>query len=239
MSSTWYGYEMNEFEFDGKKAKIVFPSTPAKGNPWAMKTEYFAAFQNAEKALVDKGYHLVFIENTTRWCIDEDLDRRHRFTQYLISEYSLSSKCAIVGMSCGGMIGVKYAARYPGDVAVLYLDAPVMNLLSCPAGVGKAGNDMLAEFTEHTGVTVSKLLNYREHPIDMKDILLKNNIPIILVCGDADMVVPYEENGKILYDYYKSHNGAIELILKEGCDHHPHGLDDPEPIVNYIEAYMR
>jgi hypothetical protein len=28
--------------------------------------------------------------------------------------------------------------------------------------------------------------------------------------------------------------GRIELIAKPGCRHHPHGLDDPSPVVDFI-----
>jgi alpha-beta hydrolase superfamily lysophospholipase len=68
--------------------------------------------------------------------------------------------------------------------------------------------------------------------------LAEARLPIILVCGDSDKTVPYEENGKILYERYKEMGGTIELILKEGCDHHPHSLEDPTPIVNFILKYQ-
>ena len=45
-------------------------------------------------------------------------------------------------MSCGGMHAVYIAAKYPEYVSLLYLDAPVLNLLSCPCGIGVEGNDM-------------------------------------------------------------------------------------------------
>ena len=39
-------------------------------------------------------------------------------------------------MSCGGLCAINFAAKYPDLVSVLYLDAPVVNLLSCPMGFG-------------------------------------------------------------------------------------------------------
>lgn len=232
----WLNFKVDEFLFEGKKAIVICPETTEKHRRWLMKAEYFTAFQNAEKALVEKGFHLAFLENTTRWCIDEDLHRRARFQEFVKEKYKLSNKCSMVGMSAGGLISVKYAALYPEKVSVLYLDAPVMNLLSCPLGLGN-GRDYKEEFYKHTGLSLIELLNYRDHPIDKKDILLKNNIPIILVCGDSDDVVPFEENGKVLYDYYIQNNGKIKLILKAGCGHHPHCLEYPEPITEFIEQY--
>jgi len=144
-----------------------------------------------------------------------------------------------VGMSCGGLIGTKFAAKYPECVSALYLDAPVMNFLSCPAGLGVAGNSLYEEFYQATGITVSALLNYREHPIDKKHLLLENKIPVVMVYGDSDTVVPYVENGAVLEKYYKENGGVIEVYGKEGCGHHPHGLPDNTPIVNFVEKYSK
>ena len=140
-------------------------------------------------------------------------------------------------MSCGGLIAVKLAAKHPEAVSALYLDAPVLNFLSCPANVGRNDATMLDEFTRDTGITLSMLLSYREHPIDKMHLLLKNNIPIFMVYGDSDDVVPYHENGALLEKYYKENGGIIECIGKQGCGHHPHGLEDNTPLIEFAERY--
>ena len=48
----YYGREMLEFEFLGRQAKLVLPETPAKGNPWLIKTEYFWAFSEFERDMI-------------------------------------------------------------------------------------------------------------------------------------------------------------------------------------------
>lgn len=53
--------------------------------------------------------------------------------------------------------------------------------------------------------------------------------------GDSDKVVPYEENGAQLYRMYTEANAPIQLILKPGCDHHPHGLEDNTPLIEAVE----
>ena len=52
--------------------------------------------------------------------------------------------------------------------------------------------DFWGEFHNATGITLSELLNYRNHPIDRVPELLKANIPIFMAAGDSDDVVPYE-----------------------------------------------
>lgn len=235
----WNGFRRIDFEFEGREAILVFPDNANQEKNWLLKTEYFDAFPNFEVEMVKRGWHLAYIKNVTRWCLDEDLDLKKRFAEHLSAEYGLYSKCVPVGMSCGGMIAVKFAARYPQLVSALYLDAPVMNLLSCPAALGVATVSLWEEFAEHTGTTLSELICYREHPIDRMHILLENNIPVMLVYGDSDEVVPYCENGALLEKYYRDNGGIITAIGKSGCGHHPHGLEDNSPIIEFVEKYNK
>lgn len=56
------------------------------------------------------------------------------------------------------------------------------------------------------------------------------------ICGDSDIIVPYHENGKYHADKYKSILGFCEII-KAGCNHHPHGLEDCTPLIKFVEKY--
>jgi alpha-beta hydrolase superfamily lysophospholipase len=64
--------------------------------------------------------------------------------------------------------------------------------------------------------------------------LAKAGIPLIHVVGQADSVVPVEENTDILEQRYKALGGKIVVIRKEGVDHHPHSLKDPKPLLDFI-----
>ena len=235
--TVWNGFKMIEFEFEGREALLVFPREANSGRNWLLKTEYFGAFPSFEIEMLGRGWHLAYVKNITRWCLDEDLDLKARFAEYLHREYALSERCVPVGMSCGGLIACKFAARYPDCISALYLDAPVMNLLSCPGGIGIGSSKALPEFFAATEMTFSKLIGYREHPIDKMPDLLRHGIPIVLVYGDSDHVVPYCENGALLTEYYTKNGGNILAIGKKNCDHHPHGLEDNTPIIEFVEKY--
>ena len=49
----------------------------------------------------------------------------------------------------------------------------------------------------------------------MMNIIFKEKPPIILVSGDADTIVSFDENGKLLYDFYTQNGGKIELYMKK------------------------
>ncbi len=235
--SLWNGFKRIDFEFEGREAILIFPNDANKTDKWMLKTEYFDAFPALEIEMVNNGWHLAYIKNVTRWCLDEDLHLKKRFADFIIKEFNLYKKCIPVGMSCGGLIGTKFAALYPQYVSALYLDAPVLNLLSCPADIGLGKGGLFEEFTKATGVTLSDLICYREHPIDKMHILLENDIPVILVYGTADTVVPYKENGALLEKFYAENGGKLIAIGKEGCEHHPHGLEDVSPIVEFMQRH--
>ena len=135
--SIWCGFEMIEFEFNGKGAKLVCPNNSRADRKWLLKTEYFGAFPNFELAMLERGYYVAHVQNTTRWCLPEDTDRQAAFCKFLHCEFGLANSCMLVGMSCGGMQAVYLAAKYPHFVSAVYLDAPVLNLLSCPCSVGR------------------------------------------------------------------------------------------------------
>ena len=237
VESEWEGYRRLDFTFEGRSAIVICPHTPTEDKKWLFKTEYFGKFPGFELQMLERGYHVVHIKNITRWCLPEDTDVKAKFAEFLISELGLKKTCVPVGFSCGGMQAVYFAAKFPQYVSAMYIDAPVLNLLSCPCGVGKATVKLYEEFTNATGMTPSSLINYRNHPIDHVGELLDNNMPVFLVCGDSDSVVPYEENGAELLRLYRERNGIIEVIVKPGCEHHPHGLDDNTPIINFVEKY--
>lgn len=233
----WNGFEKKEFIFEGRKAILIVPDKNKKTNKWLLKTEYWDAFPNFEIEMVKCGWHLAFIQNKNRWCPDEDLDLKKRFADFLAKEHGLCRKCVPVGMSCGGLFAIKFAAKYPEYISALYIDAPLLNLLSYPACLGIAKGDAWEEFVNAVGVSMSELICYREHPIDKLPILIQNDIPIVMVYGKADTRVPYCENGALLEKYYNYYGGKLLTIGKEGCEHHPHGLENPQPIIDFIMKY--
>jgi len=78
---------------------------------------------------------------------------------------------------------------------------------------------------------------YRDMPLDNLPALLNAKIPMVMVAGDADQTVPYDENGVFVTKAYQNAGLPFLEFIKPGCDHHPHGMADPRDVVAFILAH--
>ena len=241
MNDKWMGFSCRKFVFEDHEAIVVFPEEGTKNGCLAVKTEYWGSFaENAEIPLLLDGYHVCYIKNDNRFGVDADLDRKARFIRHVQQTYGLQEKCVPVGMSCGGLIAVKFAARYPELISCLYLDAPVINYMSWPCGFGEAV-DVPKDHTEILNAlgmkNLAELLACRDMPLDKLGTLVEHRIPVVMVSGDSDRAVPYCENGAFLEKAYREAGVDLEVYIKPGGDHHPHGLEDPQAVLDFIGRY--
>ncbi len=235
------GMIQTEFEFKGKRGIVLMLEDESKRNgKTVFKTEYFGAFPDLQNAFVRHGYTLIFLENRNRWGTDSEIDDQIEFIDYVASEFNVSNKVITLGMSCGGMMSILIAAKSPEHIEGLYIDAPVVSFLSCPARLGNATDvhdGMWQEFEKAWGMKKSDIFTFNAHPYNKIDKLIENKIKIYMAYGDSDKTVPYEENGIALERAYAA-NGLSSLLFidkKIGVDHHPHGPSDIEFAINYFE----
>ena len=82
--------------------------------------------------------------------------------------------------------------------------------------------ERLQEYTTNVENLYNNLRTFKH---DYKNILLTLN--------------HYIENKDIdsLEKYYKENGGEIEVYMKRGGDHHPHGLPDISPVVDFIRRH--
>jgi fermentation-respiration switch protein FrsA (DUF1100 family) len=77
-------------------------------------------------------------------------------------------------------------------------------------------------------------LEYPNNPVDRLAPLAEAKIPLVHVVGDADEVVPFAENTAVIEERYKKLGGEVLVLHKVDMGHHPHGLQDPTPVVDFI-----
>ncbi len=235
--SDWNGYEKHDFEVDGRPVLVVTPRAAAPGKPWVWHGEFFGHRPAPDIALLGKGFHIVYMQVPDMLGCPKAVAHWNAFYQELTSRYGLAKKAALVGLSRGGLYCYNWAIANPDKVACIYADAPVCDFKSWPGGKGKgkgSPGDWQLVMKQYGFATEAEALAYPDNPIDRLEPLAKAHVPLLHVFGDADDVVPWDENTGIIADRYRKLGGEIVLIRKPGIGHHPHGLDDSTPIVNFI-----
>lgn len=237
--SEWNGYRRADFEVDGRKSLLIFPKYPLPGNPWIWRTEFFGAFDAVDRALLAKGWHIGYHQVSNMYGCQASVEYLRAYQDYVEEYFQLNRHAVLFGFSRGGLYAVNYAAAYPPRVAGIYLDAPVMDIRSWPGGFGDGCGDpgCWVECMRWYGLTEASAPGFAQNPLDQVDRLAASDIPIIGVVGLKDGVVPYDENLGAFLPRFRAAGGRIKVLKKPECDHHPHSLEDPAPVVEFIEAY--
>ncbi|MBQ8509614.1 MAG: alpha/beta hydrolase [Clostridia bacterium] len=231
-TTDWYGCDRINFRLNGRESLVVRPKKPLPGNPTAWRTEFFGAFDSVDRALLERGWHLCYHRVSDMYGCPQSVAWMHEFYEFVSQTFGLA-KPVLFGFSRGGLYAVNYAAAYPSEIAGLYLDAPVCDIRSWPCRIKTAVETI--DCLHWYRLTFETLPDFAGNPIDKLQSLRDANLPIIIVAGDSDQSVPYENNGAVLVERYRALGGVIETIIKPGCGHHPHSLDDPSPVVKFIE----
>ncbi len=237
--SEWNGFERLDFTLFDTACIVVKPKKAREGNPFVFRMEFFDAFPWADIAMCHEGYHVVYIDAHDKYGHDNAVEIQHKFHLWLIENMNLAEKAVLFGFSRGCLYTINYTYHYSENVSVIYLDAPVCNILSWPAGKGKGTGtpECWTQLQEVYGMSEGQLLSYRGNPVDRAEFVAEKKIPVMLVVGLSDTLVPYEENSKIFAERFVRAGGEIEIIEKPGCEHHPHSLEEPKPIVDFILAH--
>lgn len=234
----WNGYAKHELMIAGKPVTVVAPKTAAAGRPWVWHGEFFGHKPAPDIALLGKGFHIVYMKINDMLGCPDAVKLWNQCYAELTTNYGLSKKPSLVGLSRGGLYCYNWAIANPDKVSCIYGDAPVCDFKSWPGGKGKGKGD-----PKNWGLVLklwgfkdeAEALAYKGNPVDSLAPLAKNHVPLLHVYGDADDVVPWDENTGLIESRYKALGGDITMIRKPGVGHHPHGLDDSTPIIEFIE----
>ena len=235
--STWRGLRREDFEWNGKACILVRPDAPRPDRPWIWRAEFFDAFAQVDEAMAQRGYYMAYCGLSDRYGCPSAVEDMEAFRQMLVAREGLSPRPILFGFSRGGLYACNYALKYPDHVDKLYLDAPVTDIRSWPGGYGALPGDqaLWAECMACYGLTEETARAYDGGPLAHAEDLARTGIPVALVAGDSDAVVRWEENGLPFSQRFRAAGGEILVILKPGCDHHPHSLDDPTPVVEFLD----
>lgn len=234
----WRGFRRHLFKVNNCPAWIAEPQKPAPGNPWTWCMEFPDSFteRTGVPELLNKGFYHVHIQVGNTFGCPKALKHFDKFYKVIVNA-GLAEKGTLIGISRGGLYAYNWAALNPDKVVCIYGDAPVCDFKSWPAGKGEGVGSQTdwMELIQHYGFEdENEALVWEGNPVDNLGSIAKAEIPIIHVVGDIDKIVPPQENSDVLEKKYNNLGGKILVIHKPDVGHHPHGLEDPAPIVDFI-----
>ena len=216
------------FEFNGHTATVIRPEKP--NGKWLWKAEFFHDFDKAEEELSRLGYTRVYYSVSNMYGSYRAVRLMHGFYSFVTKEYGLDPKCCMIGYSRGGLYAFNFTLFYPECVERIYLDAPVLDMRSWPPEGSRERQEVYREY----GLSAETIADFPGHPVENFPEFFSHGVPLLLVAGDSDEVVPLQENGGKMIEYCASHGIDARVIVKPGCGHHPHSLEDTSPIIEFV-----
>lgn len=233
----YHGYVSHQLKVDGCDCIVVEPKVVDGKKRWIWRLEFFDHRPEADLALLKSGYHVATMNVGNTFGSPTAIAHLDKFYLEVVKRFQLNRKVVLEGFSRGGLYAYNFAVKYPGRVAAIYGDAPVCDFKSWPGGKGKgpgSKSDWESLITCYQFKDENEAMEYKLNPVDNLKVLAKARIPILHVIGGADEVVPVAENSDLVEARYKALGGLIEVIRKPAGLHHPHSLDDPTPIVEFL-----
>lgn len=235
--ANWKGFKIYKFKIDGVSCQVVVPKKAALGNPWIWRARFFGHQPQTDIALLRKGFHVAYCDISGLLGAPKAVERWNKFYAHATENLGLSKKVALEGMSRGGLIIFNWAKANPEKVSCIYGDAPVCDFKSWPGGKGngKGAQGVWKQCIAAYGFkNEAEALAYNNNPVDNAAAIAKANIPVMIVYGKSDKVVPPDENCLVFEKNFKAAGGEIIMIGKDNCGHHPHSLKAPKQIVDFI-----
>ncbi|MBT3278816.1 MAG: prolyl oligopeptidase family serine peptidase [Phycisphaerales bacterium] len=225
------------FKMDGMICTIAKPKTAAKGNPWVIRARFWGHQAGADIELLKLGYHIAYCDVANRYGDPVAVERWNKFYTLMTKTYGMNKQVALEGMSRGGLIIFNWAKANPEKVSCIYGDNPVCDIRSWPGGqTGKPYPSGWKVCKKLFKITDETAKDFKGNPIDGLEPLAKAKVPVLLILGTADKVVPNKENGSLLAERYKKLGGSVTIITKPS-GHHPHALENPKRIVDFITKH--
>lgn len=139
----------------------------------------------------------------------------------------------LLGRSRGGLMALNWAAENPEKVAAFAGIYPVCNLVSYPG---------LAKAAPAYGLTPAQLeaLLAEHNPIDRLAPLARARVPLLMIHGDIDTLVPLEDNSLEVRTRYFALGGQCRVIIARGQGHNRWaGFFQNEELKDFVIRHAR
>jgi alpha-beta hydrolase superfamily lysophospholipase len=212
-----------KFEVNGRPAFLYLPEPSKRSNPqpWIFYAPTLPPYpDNAERWMhehfLEAGVAVAGIDVGEAYGSPESHKQFDALYDELVSKRNFAKKVVLLGRSRGGLWVSSWAIANPSRVAAIAGIYPVFDYTTYP-GIEKAAPAY--------GLS-AEALKAREdefNPIKRVSVLAHAKIPVFLIHGDSDKVVPLPPNsGAFLKEYQKA--GAESLITLQTLEKQGHNM---------------
>lgn len=209
------------FQLEGRHAFLMKPSEPAEsdvGKPWifygpTLKNYPDKAESWMHEQFLKAGVAVAGIDVGEAFGSPAAFPFFEALHEFMVKQ-GYSKTPALLGRSRGGLWASSWAIEHPGRVAGLGGIYPVYDFLTYPGP--KRAAPMY-------GVTAEELVARQDefNPIQKAKVLVEEEVPVFIIHGIDDQVVPLAENSAALENLYEEagKNDLITVLKIEGQGH--------------------
>lgn len=240
----WKGFKRINYEFENRDVRIIVPIKAAHGNPWVWRARFPEYHAEIDSALVADGFHVAYINTDNMFGSPEAVEVRNRFYDFIVNTHQLRKKVALHGHSRGGLFTYNWAKTNAEKVACIYVDAPVCDFKSWPAGFGEgdgSARDWKVLKEAYGFKSDEEAKKYSNNPINNLEALVNSKVPILHTISLNDKVVPPKENSIFLANNYISLGGMATVYpcvegIQKSKGHH-YSIDNSKVVLEFIKQH--
>ncbi len=231
------------FELAGRPAFVMLPAKELRKTPqpWVWYFITLSAYPDEHEKWMDEkfvqaGIAVAGIDVGESFGSPAGNAIFDQFYNEMVQRRGFKAKPCLLGRSRGGLMASSWGANHPENVAGLAGIYPVFDFRTYPGldkaapAYGLAPDQLAARLAEF-------------NPIERIDALAKAQVPVFIIHGDVDEVVPLEANSAELCPSGYAAAGqanAIELLIAPGQGHNYwEGFFRCQPLIDFAIAHAR
>jgi pimeloyl-ACP methyl ester carboxylesterase len=228
VESKEYGATRVDFAVSGGSGFVIKPnhSEPPGLKPWLWYAPTFVKatppmgrYPNESLTwlftrLLDKGVWIAGVDVGESYGNPQGRKAYTQFYKYARKEFALSPRPCLLAQSRGGLMLYNWAVEHARDVGCIAGVYPVTNLESWP----NLGGERIQQAYGMSEAELRKHLR-KNNPIDRLAPLARADVPIFHIHGDADKIVPLQQNTLEFVRRYNALGGKAEVKVIRGKGH--------------------
>lgn len=230
------------FQFEGRPAFILWPEEKLRTDPqpWVFYAPTLPAYPDTHEEWMHRqflaaGIAVAGVDVGEAYGSPASRKLFDRFYEELVQRRGLGAKPCLLGRSRGGLWVSSWACDHPERFSGLAGIYPVFDFRTYP------GLEKTAAAYELTVDQLEQRLQ-QLNPIARADALARAKLPVFIIHGDEDKVVPLKENSAALAERYRALGAEkfIELKVVHGQGHNFwEGFFKCQELVDFVIAHAR